>query len=355
MLPHRFLCGLVCFLMFAAVSAAHGQQVMPSAYTSDTQVRLATLEQEVMMLRGQAANCTTCTSPCCRDGAVVCDTRRGKLYAGYEFLFAKPHLKESFEATSMNLTTGVLTLTPFSYDYDLTPRVWFGFESASGLGARARYWRYDGHSNPATLVSDATHVVSVQSMTVIFPGTLTSSGPGQVLQTVMGMDAQTLDVEGTQTFQLGRVEGVASLGLRYAKFEQDFTAILTDGGTPIGQLTWLRRFEGLGISAGANFRRPIGNRGFSFVGHGQGSLMFGTKDLERTDYASTPPIVSLDSADEVVGAFELGLGIEWSRKLAIGDLFVRGSYEAQLWTEAGAPTLTFLGFEGFGLALGFTR
>jgi len=64
----------------------------------------------------------------------------------------------------------------------------------------------------------------------------------------------------------------------------------------------------------------------------------------------------LDDAEAVVGCGGLEIGLQWSRPLAnCGSLFIRGTYEAQLWADAGAPTLTFLGFEGFGLALGVAR
>ena len=39
----------------------------------------------------------------------------------------------------------------------------------------------------------------------------------------------------------------------------------------------------------------------------------------------------------------------------MGDVFFRGTYETQLWAAAGAPTLTFLGFDGVGLSLGLIR
>jgi hypothetical protein len=121
-------------------------------------------------------------------------------------------------------------------------------------------------------------------------------------------------------------------------------------------LNWERRFEGFGVSAGAEAHRPLGSRGLSAFGHAQAALLFGQKDLWRRDYGAAPPVVvDLDSADEVAGAFELDLGLEWIRKLSFGDFFVRASYEGQLWTEAGAPTLGYLGFEGIGLSLGLSR
>ena len=90
-----------------------------------------------------------------------------------------------------------------------------------------------------------------------------------------------------------------------------------------------------------------------------GSLLFGEKEIRRfvnPPTVTSPPFVVFDEADEVVGCGGLEIGLQWSRPLPHGgSLFVRGTYEAQLWADAGAPTLTFLGFEGFGIALGLAR
>ena len=88
--------------------------------------------------------------------------------------------------------------------------------------------------------------------------------------------------------------------------------------------------------------------------------MFGTKTINRTvlgDQSPQPasPFLSLEEADEVVGIGEVELGFEWSRPIRCGQLNVRGTYEGQLWAEGGAPTLGFLGFEGFGIQVGLTR
>jgi len=64
-------------------------------------------------------------------------------------------------------------------------------------------------------------------------------------------------------------------------------------------------------------------------------------------------MVQLNDADEVTAGFEIALGAEWKRELPNGrQLVVQGMYEGQLWTDAGAPTLTFLGFEGFSASAG---
>jgi len=70
----------------------------------------------------------------------------------------------------------------------------------------------------------------------------------------------------------------------------------------------------------------------------------------------SPPVVSLDKASEVLGIGELELGLQWTRRLDNGtDVFLRGTYEGQLWSDSGTPTLGYLGFQGFGVALGFAR
>ena len=91
----------------------------------------------------------------------------------------------------------------------------------------------------------------------------------------------------------------------------------------------------------------------------RGSLLFGNKDLDRVELNGSgggPPVVSLDQASEVLGIGEVELGLQWAQPLACGgDLMVRGTYEGQLWSDSGTPTLGYLGFQGFGLAVGLTR
>ena len=58
----------------------------------------------------------------------------------------------------------------------------------------------------------------------------------------------------------------------------------------------------------------------------------------------------------VLGIGEIELGVQWTRTLPNGtDLLVRGTYEGQLWSDSGTPTLGYLGFEGFGAQIGFAR
>ena len=279
------------------------------------------------------------------------------IYAGFSFLFAKAHMKESFEATITNVAPPAsLTLVPLDTDYEMTPRVWLGVTNDRGLGFRMSYWRYD-HGGNARTFFDGVNLPGATVTTVIFPATIIAPAPGDVLSTSNQLKTSTLDAEGTIDVQLGSLQMRAGAGLRYAKIDQQMSALATRGGAPIGVLGWTREFEGIGPTISANVAQPLWNR-LSAIGALRGSLLFGEKSLRRIVIGditpdAAPPVVQLNDADEVTAGFEIALGAQWKRELPSGhQLVVQGMYEGQLWTDAGAPTLTFLGFEGFSASLG---
>lgn len=288
--------------------------------------------------------------PCCAE--------MGGLYAGFAFVFAKPYLKESFKAFAVDLPTATQHLFGFDHPYDLSPRVWLGYQASDGFGIRARYWQYDQDADPLALVSSDTRAVAAQTVTVVFPGLIQSTGPGQVLTVGNGLRVQTIDLEGTEQLSIGTVQAVFGMGVRYATLGQSFQAAISEAGVPVQLLASRREFEGFGPIVSGEFRRPLGRSGLGAFASVSGGILFGTKSMRRSllDAQNTfPPIISMDRIDEVTGMGDLQIGLEWSRCSPVGRVFVRGSYEAQLWTDAGAPTLTFLGFEGFAVSLGLLR
>lgn len=308
--------------------------------------RLANLE---MQMQHMTEGGETVSHGCC-----ACEP---STYAGFSFLFTKAHMKESFEATITNVVTPSLTLVPLDTDYELTPRVWLGMTNDRGWGFRVTYWGYDHGGNPQTFVSDGINLPGANVTTVIFPAAIIAPAPGDLLSTSSRLETSTLDAEGTLDVQWSELRLRAGGGLRYAKVEQQMSALATRGGATIGSLDWTREFEGLGPTLSASFNQPLWNR-VSAIGIARGSLLYGEKSLQRSvigDITPTPgpPIVQLNNADEVTAAFEIGLGAEWTRELAGGQqLVLQGMYEGQLWTDAGAPTLTFLGFEAFSCSVG---
>jgi hypothetical protein len=230
-----------------------------------------------------------------------------------------------------------------------------------GLGMRVQYWHYDHSADERNLTADTTTVVGTQSITVIYPGVITSAAAGDVLRVSSGLQLQTLDVEGTQQVSIGKFQGLVGGGIRYARLLQSFNSAIT--GVLPQALDWRREFEGIGPLVSVDFVRPWSDGGLSFVGGFRAGLLFGTKTLNRvqtivpglTPPEVTTPTVLLDDVDEVTAGGEIQMGLQWQQPTAAGNLFVRGTYEGQLWTDAGAPTLTFLGFEGFNIACGISR
>ena len=83
-----------------------------------------------------------------------------------------------------------------------------------------------------TLLSSPTSLVVAKSITVVFPGVIQSTGPGQTLTVGNGLQTQTLDLEGTQCLSFGPVDAVVGMGLRYASLRQSFQATITRRARP---------------------------------------------------------------------------------------------------------------------------
>jgi hypothetical protein len=321
------------------------------------EMRMTQLESELANLRAAF---------CCSEAAKSSHQNKckGGLEAGVSLFFAKPQMKESFQATVVDVATGTLGLVPFSFDNDISPRVWLGYFGDSGAGVRARYWQYDHNADPLSLVATPTTFPGVSAVTVIFPSAISTAAPGDVLSVGSGLEVHTLDIEGAMRNEVMGINMLVSAGFRWASMEQNFDSVVIGAGQiPTGALNWTRNFEGGGLTAAADAKKRIGGSAFAVFGSARGSLLYGEKELRRSVFgdvtppsAATPPFAVLENADEVSGIFELALGGEWSRQTKnFGNFFVRGTYETQLWTAAGAPTLTFLGFDGVSLAFGFER
>lgn len=351
---------LLAILVTGGVSATAQEMVselVPSSEDS-IELRMMQLESELASLRSVVSCSQTCKSSC----STKCQRSRG-LEAGYSFFFAKPQMKESFQATVTDFATGTLSLVPFSFDYDLTPRVWLGYFGENGTGIRARYWQYDHNADSLMLTATPTTFPGATSISVIFPAAISTLAPGDTLNIASGLEVHTVDVEGAMRTKLSGLELLVSGGFRYASMKQHFDSVVTSGVAPIGVLNWDRKFEGGGLTVGAEAKKSLASTRLSAFGSARGSLLYGEKKLTRSVFGdvtppqtATPPFVVLDDADEVSGIFELSAGLEWSRPTqCFGNLFVRGEYETQLWTAAGAPTLTFLGFDGVSLSIGLER
>lgn len=336
--------------------------------------RVAQLESELASLRAEvygSVSQSSFESPC--DSAIGCDDfcvaggcnrkcKSGGLEFGAALFFAKPHMKESFQATVADVATGSFTMIPFEFDHEITPRTWLGYFNGDGEGVRVTHWLYDHAADDFNEAATLTTFPGVSSVSVIFPAAIQTSQPGDILSVTSGLEAQTLDLEVAKKTHLSGINLLISLGVRYANMEQYFNSTAVRGVAPIGILNWTRKYEGVGLTMGGEAQKSLGGSGLSFVGAARGSLLFGEKELRRATIgdvtpagAAVPPFVLLDDADEVSGIFGIRAGMQWARETRFGLAFAQAAYETQLWTAAGAPTLTFLGFDGFSVAVGVSR
>ena len=294
-----------------------------------------------------------------------CETSANKtgFNAGVTLLFAKPHFKEAFQVSNINTLTGVMTLLPFEYDYELSPRVWFGFQNEQGLGLRASYWSFDGQGLARNLSTNGSEIWGAHVVNTMFPSNIFAAIPGSQMSVSDYLTTQTVNLVGTYDVEDAAAQILAGAGLRYAKLEQGFAAtVQSPVPADFHQLTWSRVFEGLGPTVTMDAKKRLGQSRFSAVASGGGALLYGSKTLSRTvindqtPAGQAPPFLQLNDADEVVGIGEMNLGLEWGTFLPSGhQALLRGVYEGQLWAEAGAPTLGFLGFQGFGIQMELKR
>ena len=308
------------------------------------------------------------TTPCQAQNLDGCSSSglNAGLYADVDLIFTKPHVKESFESTRLEPLTGSLTLQPFSYDYSVSPKTTLGYRNPGGIGFRATHWMYDNSSNLRSEAATLTSFPGVSSVSVIFPAAISTTQPGDLLTTQASMQFQTVDLEGTLDVFLPEIQMTISGGLRFASMQQIFHGDVTRAAVPIQTLDWSREFDAAGLTFGVDGKHQLREiNGFEvfLLGDLQGSLVYGDKTLKRNVVGDvtpppnmTAPNLILDNLSEASGIFEIALGFEVARDLErAGRIFTRGQYHGQLWTAAGAPTLSFLGFEGFSVGLGWER
>lgn len=304
----------------------------------------------------------TCELPC----QTCC---RGGLVGGAGVYVIKPHWTTN-PAFATTVAGGggvnVDTQTDFNYSYSAAPLVWFGYVGENGLGLRTRFWLFD-QSATTTLTNDG-------SLTVISAAPLnylnSSSTAGDLLTFTSGLKVSLVDLELTQTFDLGWLTGQLSAGGRYTRIEQSYQHV----ESPLTALDDIvdsqHSFNGFGPSLGAEVRRNILASGLSLYANGRGSLLFG-KSWQQATNINNNVVTNFGSYHswDIVPTLETELGILWQEDTQRGRLFFDAGVVAVAFFGAGnsannqillnstddqADKNATLGFFGFKLAAGIT-
>ena len=334
------------------------------------------------------AGCTTCQSGQCEtdacDGCPDCHCCGDPCvfpcgwYVGAEAVWARPYFQhntayatEVFSTNTQGNENIAFTETPFHYDFEITPRIWVGYENECGFGVRARYWQFDHQSNEITLrdpeVADVVLPVLIAGTSNVPPIT---GRTGDVITIQSSLEMHVIDLEGTQRFKWCCTDAQVALGIRIARIQQSYDAYLerssnnnfAESGDFLRHST---KFEGAGPTMALDLRRPVCCGGWSVFGGARGAILFGKTDesfsYEVTTFGEGISVqdVQLDRSEyEVRAVGEIRLGVEWSHCLECGaELFAQASVEGQIWEGVGnsLDQSSDLGLLGFGLALGVHR
>jgi hypothetical protein len=263
------------------------------------------------------------------------------LYGGFEFLWMRANFDQNV-ALIIDPPVGN-TLVPFSYSYELSPRVWLGWESCGGGGFRSTYFRFDE-------AADTEAVTAVVGSTPVFVyvygagGNLSRNAQANVGETLTSnhrLKIEALDLEATQRLNWKSLRATFGGGVRIARMDQHLRGDVTDGAgvlqeTVTNDLQW----TGAGPTVSLQIRRTIADSHLSMFGGLRGSLLM--SETEQKIYemkgAFTTELEDAATQREILTALEMSLGLQWTQTIGRhSHAFARGGYETQAWFDAGGP------------------
>jgi hypothetical protein len=265
----------------------------------------------------------------------------------------------------------------FCWDLNAAPLVWLGYVTDSGLGVRARWWRFDQSvqtcviNDGSTTITSASprgiEIVSEPHINEVVPfwamaNTLEKGSAlvGEKMGLASNLKLDVWDFEATQEAEAGRWRFLFSGGARYAHLSQNYNANLVSQnvGADIEALRSGHNFSGAGPTLALEARRPLGNTGFAVYGNIRGSLLFGEAEQRVYLLTTSPGLFGPNSyaslfranRDTFLPVGEMELGAEYSRIFGWIHPFIRTGLVAQSWFGAGSASsdggnLGFLGLE----------
>ncbi|EMI19841.1 hypothetical protein RMSM_03230 [Rhodopirellula maiorica SM1] len=268
--------------------------------------------------------------------------RSGTLLGGFEFMWMRAHFDQNV-AMIIDPPVGN-TLVPFSYDYELSPRVWLGWQSRkSGGGFRATYFRFDEQA-------DSEAVTAVTGATPVFVyvygagGNLSRNAQAQVGETLTSnheLTLQALDLEATQQFRWNSLQGTVGGGVRIASMKQYMRGDVRDAGGVLQEaVSNDLDVQGAGPTMSLQLRRGIGASRLGVYGRLRGSLLMSetTQKIYEMKNVFTTELEDAAVHREVITALEMSMGLQWNQSLGRhSSWFARVGYEGQAWFDVGGP------------------
>jgi hypothetical protein len=216
---------------------------------------------------------------------------------------------------------------------EFAPRFWVEAPISSCLGARARYWFFDGSDSVSVAEPDDNEL---ETATTDF-------------------EMQVLDVEATYHWNFCGWSLITSGGLRYLRTDTVFTevdSVLATGVVEFIDIESLE-FEGFGPTIALEARAPVPCCcGLSLFLHVRGSFVGGDReDLER-DIDITGGLDNdtfTAEREDIFWVTDWQAGLEYKTYYACRELFLRGTVEAIVFDTTIPPSPFGRPAESFGV------
>ena len=289
---------------------------------------------------------------------------RGGIFAGVGIYMVQPHFQSNpaFQISSTPPGAPVTgTQREFTYGMSVSPQGTLGYETASGLGIRTSWWRFDQRAQEAATVGANGFITAANPLAL---GGALATVPGDVIVANSRLRLDVIDVEITERFEPSRTWSfLLGGGVRYANIVQEYAFnAATPGFGPTGAVNSSHTFSGIGPVLSMEAHRNFGNGGFGLYANGRGSVLFGTVQ-QRADLSNVGiggvfgPAASNDSSQtHVMPTAEFEIGAEYRYAIGRAQLLIQSGFVGHVWLGAGNATntdSTFTGNTNNNLNLGF--
>lgn len=232
----------------------------------------------------------------------------------------------------------------FKYNTDFTPVGWVSYTTGSGLGVRARGWRFDQTAS-TFILNDGSATYSSAAPLGLQNQSTTN---GDQLRYDSTLKINVVDLEAINDLNLGLWALKFGGGLRYAHMSQSYTHTEVPVTSLVDAISSGHQFRGIGPTFSVEVRRQLGMGGLgtfglgggpigvSLYGSGRGSLLFGTGKQDAFQVANGDlTTLASTSRDDLLPVAELEIGAEFSKQMGHARWFVQAALVGQVWFGAG--------------------
>jgi hypothetical protein len=314
-------------------TARRGQSEQPA--NQDMAARLQQLEAEVAALR-QGAGAEFVDAGPVFMGPVPSPCG---FYAGAQAAWSSIWVKNNpaIVLTSTDFFSFATTATTeFSYDYEITPRVYAGY-TCGGTGIRAGWWELEDDAAGSLVVP------VIPGATTFANGRLVEADETDTISVSQEFNLELAELEVTHGLQFWNTAVLIACGVRYVYYSDYIRERVTDAGGTLLERAWINdSFEGVGPTLAMEWWHPLAGSGFVLHGSLRGTVAFGEQN-QTTQFNGLGlfpfQLNTARSGDVAQAIGEIDLGAFWTT----GNLVVGGGWRAQYWDDANEGDGIFFG------------